>query len=72
MNLQHAQTAPDTPRYAVCDPQGRPMQATFGVSPTHSQDLFARQFDIPWRRAKAEGYEVYEALASRPTPSSPH
>lgn len=72
MNLQHAQTATDTLRYAVCDPHGRPLQATFGVSPTQSQELFARQFDIPWRRAEADGYEVYEVAAPQPTPSSLH
>ncbi len=68
MHLQHAQAALPATRYAVCDPQGRPLHATFGSSPTQSQELFSRQFDVPWRMAEEDGYEVFE-VSSNASPS---
>lgn len=69
MNLQHTVTAPAALRYTVCDPQGRPLQATRGDSPTQSQELFACQFGIPWLLAEEDGYEVFE-VADAPFASS--
>ncbi len=70
MYLQPSTATPVASCFAVCDPEGRPLAATYGDSQKQSCDLFSHRFALSWQEAQLRGYEVFE-MGGKPPLAQP-